>query len=103
GLVKQRRVVAAVVDDGVAVLPRDADLVGKLARPDQVATPDLDAIQMEVYGDRVQRALHHEARVRAARAAIRRGRRRVGVHVAKTDAVVRDPVRTRQLGRADDG
>ena len=47
-LVEQRRVVAAVVDDRVAVLPRDADVVGKLVRLDQVAAPHLDAVEAEL-------------------------------------------------------
>ena len=102
GFVEQRRVVTAVVNDGVAVLPCNPDVIGKLAGLDQVATPHLDAIQMEVCRDRVQRALHHEARVRPARPAIRRCRRRVGVHVAKAHAVVRYPVRPGHLGSADD-
>src|SRR5207244_2668096 len=42
--VEKLGIVAAVVDDRVAVLPRDADDVGKLVRLDQVAAPHLDAV-----------------------------------------------------------
>ena len=46
--VEKLGVVAAVVDDRVAVLPRDADVVGKLVRLDQVAAPHLDAVEAEL-------------------------------------------------------
>ena len=101
-LLQQRRIVAAVVDDHVAVLPRDADLVGKLVGLDEVAPAHLGPVEAELGGDRVQRALHDEACVRAAGAAIGRRRRRVRVHVAEANAVVRHPVRAGHLGRGDD-
>ena len=101
-LVEQHRVVAAVVNHRVAVLPGDANIVWKVAGLDQVAAPHLDAIDAEVRRDRVERALHHEACVRPARAAIRRSRNGVRVQVAKPDTVVGDAVRPGHLGRRDD-
>src|SRR5579872_670897 len=71
-LVEQRRVVAAVIDDPVAVLPSDPDLVWKLVRLDEVAPPHLGTLEPELGGDRVERALHYKARVRAAGATVRR-------------------------------
>ena len=99
---QELRIVAAVVDDRVAVLPADADVVWKLVGLDEVAAAHLGPVDADVGGDGVERALHDEARVRAASAAIRRGGRRVRVHVAEPNAVVRHPVRTRHLARGDD-
>ncbi len=100
---QERRVVAAVVDDAVAVLPDDpAEVVWKLVRLDQVAAANLDAVESKLGGDRIERPLHHETRMRAAGAAIRRRGRGVGVHVAEPHSVIGHAIRPRHLGGADD-
>src|SRR5438445_9779869 len=63
---EQRRVVAAVVHGAVAVLPGHADLIRKLVWLDEIAAADLDAVEAELGRDGVERALHHEARMRPA-------------------------------------
>ena len=67
---EELRIVAAVVDDGVAVLPADADVVWKLVGLDEVAAAHLCPVDADVGGDGVEGALHDEARVGAAGAAI---------------------------------
>src|SRR6202049_1064210 len=99
---EQGRVVAAVVDDAVAVLPGDPDFVRKGVWLEKVSPAHLDAVETKLGGDRIQGALHHEAGVRPAGAAIRRCRRGVGVCVAKPDSVVGHAVRPRDLGGGDD-
>jgi len=64
-------VVAAVVDDSVAVLPRDPDLVGKLVRLNEVAPTHLDSIKTKLRCDRVESSLHDKARMGTSGAAIR--------------------------------
>ena len=101
--VEQLGVVAAVVDDGVSVLPRDPDVIRKLVRLDQVASPHLDPVHAQLGRDDVERPLHDKARMRPACAAVGRGRCRVGIDVAKADSIGRDSIRSRHLRRRDDG
>ncbi len=100
--IHKRRVVAAVVHDLVAVLPDDADLIRKLVRLNEVAATNLDAVEPQLGGDRIERSLHHEAGVRAARAAIGRRGNRVGVQVAESHAVVGHAIRPGDLRGGDD-
>ena len=99
---EQQRVVAAVVDDRVAVLPGHADVVRELIRLDEVAAPHLGTIDAQLGRDGVERALHHEARMRPAGSSIRGRGSGIRVDVAEPDAIVGQPVRTRELPRGDD-
>ena len=98
----KRGVVAAVVHDLIAVLPHDADLVRKLVGLNEVAATDLDAVESELGGDRIEGSLHHEAGMRAARAAIWRRGYGVGVHIAEPHPVVGHAIRPGHLGGGDD-
>ena len=100
--VEEGRIVAAVVDDLIAVLPRDAERVRKFVGLDEVAAADLDAVEAKLGGNRIEGAFHHEASVRTTGAAIWRGGRGVGVHIAEADAVAGHAVRPWDLRRRDD-
>src|SRR6266566_4376502 len=89
---EQSRIVPAVIDHLVAVLPCNPKLVRKLVGLDEVAPPHLDAIEPQIRGDRIKRSLHHETRVRTSRASIRRCWGGVRVDVAESNAVVRHAV-----------
>ena len=99
---EESRIVAAVVDDLVAVLPRDPNLIWKFVRLDEVPSSNLETVELELGRDHIQRALHHKARVGAARAAIGRGRRGVRVNVSEPDPIVGHSVRPAHLARGDD-
>ena len=101
-LVEARLVVAGVVDRRPAVLEGDADVVGELVGPDEVQAPDLGPVEPELGRDAVHHPLHHERRVRAARAAVGRGRDQVREQRREVVAVVVEPVGARELRRADD-
>src|SRR5260370_3665693 len=64
------RVVAAVVDDRVAVLPLVAEVVRELVGLDEVSPPHLRAFETDLSRDAVEGSLHHEACVWPARPAI---------------------------------
>ncbi len=68
----------------------------------EVLPPELHAIHPELGGERVHRALEDVRRLRAARAAIRVGRRRMREDTGERDAVVRDRVRAGVDPRAEE-
>ena len=77
-LVQCAGIIAAVIDDGLAVTIENAQLVGHLVRPDHVAPSHLCGLKAEVSGNQVHHALGHQRCFRAASATIRRVRHLVG-------------------------
>ncbi len=74
------RIIAAVVDQRLAVAEDQADLVGHLLGLDEIAPAHLGAIELQFARDAVHQPLHREHRLRPAGAAHRRGRHLVGEH-----------------------
>ena len=72
------RIVAAVIDQRLAVAEQQADRVGHLFRLDEIAPPHFGAIERQFARDAVEQPLHREHRLRPAGAAHRRGRHFVG-------------------------
>ena len=97
-----REVVAAVDDDGEAV-GRDEPVaaVRELVVADEVPPPHLERVDAGFARDVVEHALGDEARVRAARAAVRRAGDRVRVDAAELDLDVGNAVRPADLAGRD--
>ena len=101
-LLQRGREVAGVVDQRPTVLEDQAVVVRHLLGPDEVAQPDLGAVQAALAGDRVHHPLHHEAALRPAGAPVGRDEHGVGVEAVELDPVGPGLVRAEQLGRGDD-
>ena len=99
-LLERRQVVAAVVDERRRVLKHDFVVVRKSIRAEQVALPDLDAIDAELLRRDVEQPLAHEHAVLPARAAHRRHDRLVREDRRELALVVRNVVRAEQRALA---
>ena len=102
GHLEPRRVVAAVVARGTAVLEREPDVPWELVRPDEVAASHLDGLDAELARDEADHPLHHERAVRTPGAAVRADGGLVGVGHVELDVVVAQPVRSRELSGRDE-
>ena len=97
------RIIAAVVDQRLAVAENQADLVGHLLGLDEIARAHLGAIELELARDAVDQPLHGEHRLRPAGATHRRGRHLVGEHHHGFEPIGRNHVGTRHRRRGDIG
>ncbi len=96
-LVEQRRVVARIERD-VRAERLDRTRIGHLGLGDQVSPPDLDAVDADPGGDRVEQALSHERAFETSRRAIGAARRLVGQPDVTDRAIGRNAVRAGQHG-----
>jgi hypothetical protein len=95
------RIIAAVVNQRLAVAENQADLVGHLLGLDEIAPAHLGTIELQFAGDAVEQSLHGEHRLRPAGAAHRRRRHLVGEHHHGVELIGRYHVRARHGGRRD--
>ena len=95
------RIIAAVVDQRLAVAEQQADFVRHLLRLDEIAPPHLGAIELQFARDAVEQTLHGEHRLRPAGAAHRRRRHLVGEHHHGVELIGRNHIRTRHGRRGD--
>ncbi len=98
-LFERPRIIAAVVDDRLAVAIGDADPVRHLVRPDHVAPAHFGRLQPQMARDEVDRALHRERRFRPAGAAIGRVRHLVGDDDPARGRQILDFIRAGQMDR----
>ena len=101
-LLQRRGVVAGVVLELAAVLEDQALVVGELVGLDEVGGAHLGAVLAERGGDRVHGALHDEAALRPAGAAVGRDHHGVGEEALEDHPVVGRLVGAEQLGGGDD-
>ena len=95
------RIIAAVIDQRLAVAENQTDRVGHLLRLDEIAPPHLGAIELQFAGDAVEQSLHGEHRLRPAGAAHRRRRHLVGEHHHGVELIGRDHIGARHGRRGD--
>ena len=93
------RIVAAVVDDRIAVSVKQADAIGHLLGAHHVAQANIRRFELELGGDEIDHAFHRKHGLRAAGPAIRRrGCFRRRDHLALDRDMV-DLVGPQQMGR----
>src|SRR2546427_1185185 len=102
GHLEPRRVVAAVVARGPAVLESETDVPWELVRPDEVAASHLEGLDAELPRDEADHPLHHERAVRTPGPAVGADGGLVGVGHVELDVVVAQPVRSRELSGRDE-
>src|SRR5262249_55797130 len=98
---ESRRVIAAVVARGAAVLKCESHVPRKFMRLDEVATPDLARLEAQLAGDPADDALHDEGAVPPPGAAVGRDHDLVRVADLELDVVVAEPVWPGKLRRSD--
>ena len=98
-LLQRLRIVAAVVDDRLAVAIGNAEAIGHLGARDHVAHPHVGRIEAKLGGDQVHDPLHGEGRFRPTGAAIGRVRDLGGRGDPRVDGEVVELVRPGQMHR----
>src|SRR5262249_60632435 len=71
-------VVAAVIDDGLAVTVENTEAIGHFLRPDHVTPPHFCGLELEASGNEIHHPLRDYRHLGGSRAAVRRIRDLVG-------------------------
>ena len=96
-LAEQSRIVAGIERD-MGAERLDRTRIGHLGRGDQISPPDLDAVDSDLGGNRVEQAFAHERAFETSRRAIGAARRLVGQPDMADRAVGRNAIRAGQHG-----
>ena len=96
-LLQRPGVIAAVINDRLAIAVRNPDAVGHLLGGDHVTAANFGGFETEGARDQIDTALHREGRFRAAGAAIGRVRHLVGHDNAAPGGQILDLVRPGQM------